>query len=60
MNRKDHLQTAEQAKPDDVQPTADDTVARETPSIAPTFVKPEEVADESNRPVVNPVTGGAF
>ncbi|KQR67802.1 hypothetical protein ASG25_00070 [Rhizobium sp. Leaf384] len=59
MTSQDQLSTPEQAKPRDILPTAGDETSSESPSIAPTFAKPEEIGDESDRPAVNPVTGGA-
>ncbi|RYG91678.1 MAG: hypothetical protein EON58_18825 [Alphaproteobacteria bacterium] len=60
MGNSDHNSTSEQKRPTDVNPTADDATVDEEDSIAPTFVKPADEKDASERPVVNPVTGGAF
>jgi len=65
MERNDQNRTSEQRKPQDVLPTPGDGVTgpetvEDEVSIAPTFVTPGDVKENSDRPVVNPVTGSAF
>jgi hypothetical protein len=60
MQKNDTNRTDEQAPPRDVAPTEADRGVEDEVSIAPTFVTPGETSENSDRPVVNPVTGGAF
>ncbi|MCD7111631.1 hypothetical protein LRX75_21600 [Rhizobium sp. DKSPLA3] len=60
MGTSEHNGTSEQKRPNDIRPTADNAVADEKDAVAPTFVKPADEKDAGDRPVVNPVTGGAF
>lgn len=60
MGNNDQNVTSEQKRPADVNPTADDAISGEEGSIASTFVKPANESGADDRPVVNPVTGGAF
>lgn len=56
----DQNKTSEQKRPADVNPKAEEAVVDEGGTIASTFVKPANERDTDDRPVVNPVTGGAF
>lgn len=56
----DQNKASEQKRPADVNPKADDAVVDEGGTIASTFVKPANEKDTDDRPVVNPVTDGAF
>ncbi|CZT35184.1 hypothetical protein [Rhizobium sp. 9140] len=60
MGNSDQNSTSEQKRPTDVNTTADDAAVDDNDSIAPTFAKPADEKDASERPVVNPVTGGAL
>lgn len=60
MSTDDTNATPEQKKPVDVhRPAGQDTSADEQ-SKAPPLVQPAGVKDSSEKPVVNPVTGGAI
>ncbi|WP_275787684.1 hypothetical protein [Pararhizobium gei] len=52
--------TPEQKAPLDVHRPPGKPLPADGQSIAPPTVQPSGKADESDRPVVNPVTGGAF
>lgn len=50
----------EQSSPKDVIERADEVEQKEDAPVAPPFAVPSGTPDEAERPVVNPVTGGAL
>ncbi len=60
MAIKDTNAKPEQAKPSDVTQPADRKKHRDEESIAPPAVQPGGAKDTSEKPEVNPVTGGAM
>lgn len=60
MDEKRPHNIPEQTPPDDINPTANRDISGEEDSIASPFVTPADVHDESDRPLGNPVTGGAL
>ncbi|MDK1491750.1 hypothetical protein QN219_17050 [Sinorhizobium sp. 7-81] len=59
MGTKDTNAKPEQAKPKDVHQPADRKKHPDEESIAPPTVQPPGAKDTSEKPRVNPVTGGA-
>jgi hypothetical protein len=60
MTIKDTNAKSEQQKPKDVHQPADRKKHRDEESIAPSTVQPAGAKDTSEKPEVNPVTGGAM
>jgi len=60
MSTNDQNATPEQRRPKDVSPIADSEKFGDEESMAPPLVQPAGAKDESERPIVNPVTGGAL
>jgi len=60
MSTKDTNAKPEQAKPADVHQPADRKKHQDEESIAPPAVQPPGAKDTSEKPTVNPVTGGAI
>lgn len=60
MSTNDTNATPEQRRPADVHPTASNPEPADKESMAPTSVQPAGKKDESDPPVVNPVTGAAL
>ncbi|GAA3083905.1 hypothetical protein GCM10010520_33260 [Rhizobium viscosum] len=59
MGTKDTNAKAEQRRPSDVRPIAEAPDRADKESIAPPTVQPPGVRDESERPIVDPITGVA-
>ncbi|WFU50289.1 hypothetical protein [Sinorhizobium terangae] len=59
MTTKDTNAKPEQARPADVHQPADRKKRADEESIAPPTVQPPGAKDNSEKPEVNPVTGGA-
>ncbi|MBX5170365.1 hypothetical protein HJB84_10885 [Rhizobium sp. NZLR1b] len=57
MATNDTNATREQRRPSDVHPTASNPEPADEESKAPPTVQPAGEKDESERPIVNPVTG---
>jgi hypothetical protein len=57
MHTNDNNSKPEQRRPDDVNPVAGDNGWSESESMAPPLVQPAGEKDESERPIVDPVTG---
>ncbi|KRB61519.1 hypothetical protein ASE04_21950 [Rhizobium sp. Root708] len=57
MGTNDTNATPEQRRPADVHPTPSNPEPADDESMAPTFVQPAGKKDESEQPIVNPVTG---
>lgn len=60
MSTNDQKARPEQKRPKDVSPTTDDEKFADEESMAPPTFQPAGAKDESERPIVNPVTGGAI
>jgi hypothetical protein len=60
MGTNDTNAKAEQRRPKDVGPTAEAPNRADRGSIAPPTVQPAGAKDESERPIVDPVTGVAL
>ncbi|AEG03307.1 hypothetical protein HR059_02535 [Sinorhizobium meliloti WSM1022] len=60
MSTKDTNATPEQSEPADVRQPANRKKHRDEESIAPPAVQPPGAKDTSEKPEVNPVTGGAL
>lgn len=60
MKTNDNNASPEQRRPNDVSPQVDDEKFADEESMAPPTVQPAGARDESDRPIVNPVTGGAI
>lgn len=60
MSTKDTNATPEQKKPRDVHRPPGQPSRADKKSKAPPMVQPAGAKDESEKPVVNPVTGGAL
>jgi len=60
MKTNDTNATPEQRRPKDVKPVPEKPEPADKESLAPTTVQPSGAKDESERPVVNPVTGAPF
>jgi len=60
MSTNDQNASPEQKRPRDVSPTPESERFADEESMAPPSVQPAGGKDESERPVVNPVTGGAI
>jgi hypothetical protein len=60
MSTNDQNASPEQKRPKDVSPEANTDKFADEESIAPTVVQPAGSKDESERPIVNPVTGAAI
>lgn len=60
MGTNDTNATAEQRRPKDVGPIAEAPERKDRESIAPPTVQPPSARDESERPIVDPVTGVAL
>lgn len=60
MSTTDNNARPEQARPRDVSPRADNEKFADGESLAPAGIQPAGAKDESERPVVNPVTGVAL
>ena len=59
MGTKDNNAKAEQRRPRDVGPIAEAPERADKQSIAPATVQPPGARDESERPIVDPITGVA-
>ncbi len=59
MGTKDTNAKAEQRRPRDVGPIAETPDRADRESIAPPTIQPPGVRDESERPIVDPITGVA-
>lgn len=57
MGTKDTNAKPEQRRPQDVNPSAEAPERRDKESLAPPMVQPRGGRDESERPIVDPVTG---
>lgn len=57
MGTKDTNAKAEQRRPRDVGPIAEAPERADKQSIAPATVQPPGARDESERPIVDPITG---
>jgi hypothetical protein len=57
MSSNDTNATPEQRRPKDVKPVAEREDLADKESLAPATVQPQGSKDESERPIVNPVTG---
>ena len=60
MPTNDQNATPEQERPNDVSPKTDDEKFADEESMAPPTFQPAGAKDESERPIVNPITGGAI
>jgi hypothetical protein len=60
MGTNDTNAKPEQRRPKDVGPIADAQEPKDRQSIAPPTVQPPDAKDESERPIVDPVTGVAL
>jgi len=60
MGTNDTNATPEQRRPKDVKPLPEDIRSADKGSLAPATVQPTGSKDESERPIVNPVTGAAL
>ena len=60
MKTNDQNASPEQRRPKDVSPEIDDGKFADEESMASPAVQPSGAKDESERPIVNPVTGGAI
>lgn len=60
MTTNDQNASPEQKRPKDVSPTVEADKYADEESMAPPVVQPAGAKDESERPIVNPVTGGAI
>ncbi|MGK9202056.1 MULTISPECIES: hypothetical protein [Sinorhizobium] len=60
MSTKDTNATPEQSEPADIRQPANRKKRRDEESIAPPTVQPPGAKDTSEKPEVNPVTGGAL
>lgn len=60
MGTNDSNATPEQRRPNDVKPVPEKPENADNESLAPTAVQPAGSKDESERPIVNPVTGAAL
>jgi hypothetical protein len=60
MSTNDQNATPEQRRPKDVGPVAGKSEPADKESLAPATVQPPGSKDESERPVVNPISGGAI
>jgi hypothetical protein len=60
MRTNDTNATPEQRRPPSVKPTAEKPEKADKESLAPTAVQPAGGKDESERPIVDPVTGAAL
>ncbi|MGV2085244.1 MULTISPECIES: hypothetical protein [unclassified Rhizobium] len=60
MSTNDQNASPEQKRPNDVSPRPNDEKFADEESMAPPTVQPAGSKDESERPIVNPVTGGAI
>jgi hypothetical protein len=60
MSTNDQNASPEQKRPADVSPSAEIERFTDEESMAPPVVQPAGAKDESERPIVNPVTGGAM
>lgn len=60
MDTNDQNASPEQRRPKDVSPKVDDEKFADGESMAPPTFQPPGAKDESERPIVNPVTGGAI
>ncbi|MFK0335157.1 hypothetical protein ACIQUB_29005 [Rhizobium sp. NPDC090275] len=60
MGTNDSNATPEQRRPNDVNPVPAEPENADNESLAPTTVQPAGSKDESERPIVNPVTGAAL
>lgn len=59
MGTKDTKAKAEQRRPRDVGPIAETPDRADRESIAPPTIQPPGARDESERPIVDPITGVA-
>ncbi|MBB3561734.1 hypothetical protein FHX06_003061 [Rhizobium sp. BK512] len=59
MGTKDTNAKAEQRRPRDVGPIAETADRADRESIAPPTIQPPGARDESERPIVDPITGVA-
>ena len=59
MGTKDTNAKAEQRRPRDVGPIAEAPERADKQSVAPATVQPPGARDESERPIVDPITGVA-
>ncbi len=59
MGTKDTNAKAEQRRPKDVGPIAETPDRADRESIAPPTIQPPGARDESERPIVDPITGVA-
>jgi hypothetical protein len=60
MGTNDTNATPEQRRPKDVKPLPGKPEGADKGSLAPTTVQPTGGRDESERPIVNPITGAAL
>ncbi len=60
MDKDTHDRSSEQARPSDIHPEPGEPASKTEPPVAPPFAMPAGAEDEAERPVVNPVTGGAL
>jgi hypothetical protein len=60
MTTNDTNATPEQRRPNDVKTVPEKREPADRESMAPTAVQPAGAKDESERPIVNPVTGVAL
>jgi hypothetical protein len=60
MKTNDTNATPEQRRPKDVNPVPEKPEPADRESLAPAAVQPAGSKDESERPIVNPVTGVAL
>ncbi|TDK39106.1 hypothetical protein E2F50_02940 [Rhizobium deserti] len=60
MSNNDSNADPEQRIPPDVTERADEQKRSDRQSLAPAAVQPSQTKDESERPVVDPVTGGVI
>jgi len=60
MRTNDTNATPEQRRPSDVKPVLDKAGKADKESLAPPAVQPAGDKDESERPIVDPVTGAAL
>ncbi|MBB4571128.1 hypothetical protein [Rhizobium leucaenae] len=60
MSTNDTNVTPEQRRPKDVNPVPEKPEKADKESLAPSTVQPAGSKDESERPIVNPITGVAL
>ncbi|TWF49499.1 hypothetical protein [Neorhizobium alkalisoli] len=60
MGTNDTNATPEQHRPVDVHPTPSNPAPADEESMPPTSVQPADKKDESEPPIVNPVTGASL